>query len=227
MNNKLKDILVRYSVGTLGLTLVAIAVALAIKSDLGTDPISTPPCAVYLVNRSLSIGTYTAIMHFMFIVLQIVLLKKNFKLEYLMQIPAAIVFGALTDGAIWALSWLEASTYAMKMVISIIAVIAAAFGVSMEIMGKAWMLAGEQTVVAIAQVTKWKFSNVKVSFDVFLVAISAILLIFVFKTPFGDGTSVVIREGTIILALFTGWGLKVTDPICHRIFSKLLNKYKD
>jgi uncharacterized membrane protein YczE len=34
----------------------------------------------------------------------------------------------------------------------------------------------------------------------------------------GDGENVVIREGTIILAFFTGLCMKITDPLVDRIF---------
>lgn len=142
-----------------------------------------------------------------------------------MQIPAAIVFGLLTDAAIWAFSWIDASTYLMRMVLCILTVVVTAAGVSLEVFGKAWMLAGEQTTAAIAEVTGLKFRNVKVGFDIFLVVISVIFSVIVFSSPFGQGDNIVIREGTLILALFTGLCMKFTDLAVKKIFGKILQKY--
>ncbi|MGN1210423.1 MAG: cytidylate kinase family protein, partial [Candidatus Cryptobacteroides sp.] len=72
MNAKIKDILVRYSVATFGLALVAIGVALSISSNLGTSPISCPPYVMALWG-GLTVGEYTALMHQIFIILQLIL----------------------------------------------------------------------------------------------------------------------------------------------------------
>ena len=108
MNNlNIKSLIARYATGTFGLILVAIGVALSIKSDLGTAPISCPPYVVSLAGHfrigAFTIGTvgqYTMLMHLIFIVLQILLLRSRFKLEHLMQIPAAIVFRSF-DGCLY------------------------------------------------------------------------------------------------------------------------------
>jgi len=88
------------------------------------------------------------------------------------------------------------------------------------------MLAGEQTTAALSILTKAKFSTVKVAFDVFLVLVSAAFAMVAFGNPLGDGASVVIREGTIILALFTGLCMKLTDPLVEKVFGRLLGHSK-
>ena len=143
----IKSSFARYATGTFGLILVAIGVALSIKSDLGTAPISCPPYVVSLAGHfqigSFTIGTvgqYTMLMHLIFIVLQILLLRSRFKLEHLMQIPAAIVFGLLTDASIWAFSWISAGTYAMQLLLMALSIVITALGISLEVKGNAWML---------------------------------------------------------------------------------------
>ena len=143
----IKSSFARYATGTFGLILVAIGVALSIKSDLGTAPISCPPYVVSLAGHfqigSFTIGTvgqYTMLMHLIFIVLQILLLRSRFRLEHLMQIPAAIVFGLLTDASIWAFSWVSANTYAMQLILMALSIVITALGISLEVKGNAWML---------------------------------------------------------------------------------------
>ncbi len=224
--SKAINLTIRYLVATLGLVLVAVGVALSIKSDLGTAPVSCPPVVLNLWDGKWTVGEYTIMMHLTFIIVQVLLLRRKFRLSYLMQIPAALVFGVLTDLAIWAFGWVEASTYLARAILCILTVIVTALGVSLEVAGGAWMLAGEQTTAAIAQVSGLKFRNVKVGFDVFLVAISAIFSLIVFGNPFGDGSSVVIREGTLVLALFTGLCMKATDPIAEKVFGRILGHRK-
>jgi len=218
-----KDILVRYGVATLGLILVAFGVALSLKSNLGTAPVSCPPAVMNLQWHHLSVGTLTWMMHLVLILSQVAMLGKKFKLEFLMQIPAAFVFGYLCDGAIWALQGLPAGTYPLQMLWCLLTVVITAVGVRLEVIGNAWMLAGEKTAAVISEVTGWKFSNVKIGFDVALVVLSAAFAWFAFGNLFGDGEQVVIREGTLILALCTGLCMKLTDPLVDRIFKPILN----
>ncbi len=220
----ISSILVRYGVATLGLVLVGIGVALSIKSDLGTSPVSCPPYVVNLWNSKLTVGEYTMIMHMIFILAQVLMLGKKFKLRYLMQIPAAIVFGLITDLAIWAFDWIQVSTYAGRMFLCVLTVIVTALGVSLEVLGGAWMLAGEQTTAAISEVTGLAFNRAKIAFDVFLVIISAAFAWIVFKNPLGHDHLYVIREGTLILAIFTGLCMRLTDPLAKAMFGKAIDK---
>lgn len=225
---KIKGIAVRYSIATIGLIFVAIGVALSIKSNLGTAPVSCPPFVVSLWSASFTVGEFTMMMHGIFILLQLILLRKKFKLEYLMQIPAAIVFGFLTDGAIMLFSWINADTFTMRLILSVLTVLVTAIGVSLEVIGNAWMLAGEFMVSAISQVTGIKFRDAKIGFDIFLVAISGIFSYFVFNNFFGDSNNVVIGIGTVILAVFTGLVMRITDPLAQKLFGKIIeNTYKN
>ena len=201
MVNSIKSGAARYGTGTLGLILVAIGVALSIKSDLGTAPISCPPYVVSLAGSfnigSFTIGTvgqYTMLMHLIFILFQLCLLRSKFKLENLMQIPAAVVFGVLTDCAIWAFDWVNAGSYLMQLVLMCLSILVTALGISLEVKGNAWMLAGEMTNAALADVLNVKFRNVKIAFDIFLVVAAAAIAWFAFGNLLGNGSENVIRR---------------------------------
>ncbi|MGN1211793.1 MAG: DUF6198 family protein, partial [Candidatus Cryptobacteroides sp.] len=183
----------------------------------------------------LTVGEYTALMHQIFILLQIILLRKQFKAVHLLQILAAVVFGGLTDLAIWAMSWLTGVGLAGKIILMILSCLVTALGVSIEVRAKAWMLAGEMTVSAISQVSGIKFRNVKIAFDVCLVVIAAVISWSLFGNLLGktDGVTllesllaqadgVVIGIGTLVSALCTGLIMKVTDPLAERLFGKII-----
>lgn len=218
------QLVIRYLVATLGLVLVAFGVALSLKSNLGTAPVSCPPAVLNLRWGAISVGTFTWMMHLVFIAAQMAMRRKVLDANYLLQLLAAFVFGYLCDGCIWLLRNVEVTSYLMQMVFCLATVVITAIGVRLEVIGNAWMLAGEKVVVVFSEVTGIKFSNAKVGVDVFLVAISALFAWIVFGTPFGDGSQVVIREGTLILAIFTGLCMKLTDPLVDKLFKPLLHE---
>ena len=165
------------------------------------------------------------LMHLIFIVLQILLLRSRFKLEHLMQIPAAIVFGLLTDASIWAFSWISAGTYAMQLILMALSIVITALGISLEVKGNAWMLAGEMTDAAIADFMGIKFRNAKIGFDIFLVVAAAAIAWFCFSNVLGNGEENVIREGTVMSALLTGICMKFTDKAADWMIPESVKKY--
>ena len=221
---KIKDILVRYAVATLGLVLVALGVALSLKSNLGTAPASCPPAVLHLRWTALSVGTFTWIMHLVLILGQMALKRKVFEWNYLLQLAAAFVFGYLCDAWIWLIRDVQVPSYAIQLFYSLLTVLVTAVGIRLEVIGNAWILAGDQSVVVLAEVCGRKFSNVKIAFDIFLVILSAGFAFAVFGPPFGDGNAVVIREGTVILALFTGACMELTDPLVDKLFKPVLHE---
>ena len=67
-----------------GLVIMALGVACSIQADLGTSPVSSLPYVLSLLTP-LSVGTATIAMHVVLILLQILLLRRNFAPIQLMQ----------------------------------------------------------------------------------------------------------------------------------------------
>jgi uncharacterized membrane protein YczE len=217
-------IAVRWTVATLGLVLVAFGVALSLKSNLGTAPVSCPPAVLNLRWGAISFGTFTWMMHLLFIAAQMVMRRKVLDVHYLLQLAAAFVFGYLCDACIWLLKDLEITAYFWKIILILVSVVLTAVGIHLEVISKAWILAGDKVVDVFSEVTGIKFSNAKIGEDVLLVALSAAFAWICFGSPWGDGDQIVIREGTLILALLTGLCMKFTDPLVDRICKPLLHE---
>ena len=220
----LRDISIRYGISTLGLVVVALGVAISIKSNLGIAPPSCPPTILNLRWTGISVGTFTWIEHLVFIAIQALILRKNFKLRYLMQIPAAFVFGYMCDAAIWLFDAIAspATNYAVQMLLCLLGVILAAIGIQIEVVGRGWILAGDQIVAVLADVLHKPFGTMKVIFDVAMVVFTAVFSWFAFGLLTGNGTTVVIREGTLILALLTGICMHFTDRYVEKVFGPLV-----
>ena len=218
------NIVARYLVATLGLVLVALGVALSLKSNLGTAPVSCPPAVLNLKWTAISFGTFTWMMHLLFIALQMAMRRKVLDIHYLLQLLAAFVFGYLCDACIWILNDVEITSYLMKIVLILMSILLTAIGIRLEVIGKAWILAGDKVVDVFSEVTGIKFSNAKIGEDIILVALSAAFAWICFGSPWGHGDQIVIREGTLILAALTGLCMKLTDPLVDRLFKPLLHE---
>ena len=230
MNMKAKDILSRYAVATVGLVFVAFGVALSIISNLGTAPLSCPSYVLNLEWPVLSVGTFTVLVNMVYMLIQIALLRKDFKAKHLMQILASAVFGYLIDGCLWALSWLHPAGFAARVGLTLLAAAVTAFGVSVEVAADAWMLSAEMTVAAFAKVLRKPFGPVKVVMDSLTVVIAAVLAWCFFRNPFGAGAwtgvgdvlmarteGIVIGLGTLLLAVLPGALMRLTDPLVARL----------
>lgn len=194
----------------LGLTIMAFGVAFSIKAALGTSPISSVPYVTSTIS-GLSVGTTTIIMNFMFVLIQIAILRKKYDWFQLLQFPAAIVFGTMIDVAEYLLKPISFSNYFEQWLLCVFGIFLVALGVSVEVMANLVTTAGEGIVLAICQVAPVKFSNMKVAFDVTLVCIS-IALSFIFLGHL-DG----VREGTIAAAVFVGLITKQTNKLMKKV----------
>jgi len=163
-------------------------------------------------------------MHLVFIATQALILGKRFQLRFLMQIPAAFVFGYMCDAAIWLFDAISnpATNYAVQVLLSLASVVLTAIGIKLEVVGNGWILAGDKIVAVLAEVLRKPFSTMKIIVDVALVVITAAFAWFSFGLLTGNGTTVVIREGTLILALLTGICMRFTDRYIERIFGPLV-----
>lgn len=197
MNQNGKKLAERYLLLYAGLVIMAFGVAFSIKAGLGTSPISSVPYVVSLF-APLTVGTATICMHCVFILLQILILRKKYQLVQLLQLPVAVLFGYMTDFAVWALQGIGPQNYFQQWIFCAIGILLVGIGVSFEVTAGVVTLAGEGLVLAICQAAPVKFGNMKVLFDVSLVGIACILS-FVFVGGLHG-----VREGTVAAAVCVG-----------------------
>mgnify|MGYP003290449876 FL=1 len=125
--NKLK----RYLLFLIGLFINALGVSLVTKASLGTSPISSIPYVLSL-KFSPTLGNFTIIFSILLILLQILILRKNFKIENILQIPVSIAFGYFIDLTMYLFFWVNPGNYAMKLAALLAGCIVLGFGVYLE-----------------------------------------------------------------------------------------------
>lgn len=177
---------------------MGLGVALSVAADLGTSPISSLPFVLSVVTP-LSMGTITFIMNMVFVLLQILILKKDFKKWYVLQIPGLFLFSAFIDLNNYLLSGAFMDAYWQQFLIMLAGCVVLAFGIFLLIKADFVMMPGDFLVRIISKVTKKNFGHVKIGFDCIIVAAAAIV-------SFASLQSIVgIREGSLVAAVLVGF----------------------
>lgn len=188
----------RYIVFLIGLFINSLGVSLVTKADLGTSPISSVPYVLSL-NFPFTLGQFTIAFSLLLILIQLLILRRNFKMEHLLQIPISILFGYFIDLTMMLLFFVNPKSYISSVAYLLIGCLVLGFGVYTEVLANVAMLPGESFVRAVSSTWKTEFGSTKVAFDVSLTVIAAALsLIFSHRL---NG----VREGTVIAALLVGF----------------------
>lgn len=188
----------RYTIFLIGLFINSLGVSLITKADLGTSPISSIPYVLSL-NFPFTLGQFTIAFSLLLILIQLVILRRNFKAEHLLQIPISILFGYFIDLTMMMLFFVNPHTYISSIIYLLIGCLILGFGVYTEVLANVAMLPGESFVRAVSFTWNTEFGTTKVVFDVSLTVTAAVLsLIFSHRL---DG----VREGTVIAALLVGF----------------------
>lgn len=177
---------------------MGLGVALSVAADLGTSPISSLPFVLSVVTP-LSMGAITFIMNMVFVLLQILILKKDFKKWYVLQIPGLFLFSAFIDLNNYLLSGAFPDAYWQQFLIMLAGCVVLAFGIFLLIKADFVMMPGDFLVRIISKVTKKNFGHVKIGFDCIIVAAAAIVSFASLQCIVG------IREGSLVAAVLVGF----------------------
>ena len=195
--HSIKIALSRYGWFTAGVLLNAFGVALITKAALGTSPISSLPYVLSL-RFPVTLGQFTFLMNMLFILAQVLLLRKDFRPVQLLQVAVNVVFSLFIDVSMGLLSWMEVGVLPMRLLALAVCCAVLGFGISVEVAPRVLMVPGEGIVQAIAVVTGRQFGNVKTAFDATLVSTALLLSLLFFHQLQG------LEIGTIFSALAVG-----------------------
>lgn len=214
-----KEVFKRYMVFILGLFFAGIGVAFTKHGDLGVSPISSVANVMSIKFPVMTLGNWLIVWNCVLIVAQILILRRDFKLYQLFQIPLSFLFGWFTDFGMWMASFIPVPNYLVKLIMLLIGIVVLSFGISLSVIADVIMNSGEALVKAISDTIHKEFGDVKVAFDVACVIVAVVLSVLFFQ-----GRIVGTREGTILSALLTGFVVKhITKHIrgiCLLFFSQ-------
>ncbi|MDY3118412.1 MAG: DUF6198 family protein [Peptoniphilus sp.] len=181
-----------------GLIINAFGIAFITKGDLGTSQISSIPYVLSLEFSAISFGGMTFLINMLFILLQALLLGREFQPFQLLQIVANVLFSGCIDVGMAALFWLHPMGFLQRILCVVVGCIILALGICVEVAPDVVTVPGEGIVKVIAHVSNKEFGKVKGAFDVTLIATASALSLIFFHTLRGVGV------GTVVSACLVG-----------------------
>ena len=200
-----KDHLIRrYLIFLAGLTVCSLGVAITTKAALGTSPVAAIPYSISLAFPSFTFGQWLIAFSLVQIAVQIVLLRRKcIPSELLIQAILSFAYGYLTDFSVALVSTVQLPTYFHEFAFLIGGCFVLALGVYLELVGDVAMLPGDAFNRAVAYVLHQQYDKVKITVDVSMTAISAVLCLVTMGKLNG------VREGTIVAAFLVGYIIRV------------------
>jgi uncharacterized membrane protein YczE len=207
-NNMRKSTLPQWGIRVLfyciALFFMALGVAFSANSDLGISPVNSLP---YVISDILKMqpGTCVTAVFCFYILVQIILLRREFNPVNLFQIVFSTIFGYFVNFTKWMVGdFLLPGGYAGRLILQCIGIIFVAFGVLLYLDVDIVPMPMEGMTMAIAEKVGKPFPTVKTFVDCTVVALGVLLtVVCLHLIPFVDA-GVRIREGTILAALVTG-----------------------
>ena len=186
----------------LGLFIMAIGVVFSVKSALGVSPVTCLANVVHQIS-AVDMGVCTTLTYCFYILVEVVILRRDFKPAMLLQIVASTIFGTLVSLATKLFTFLPApEMYIMRLVYLICSIPIVALGVMLYLTPQILPTPGEGLSIAISKKTGKSVANCKMITDCCLVVLSVIVSLIFF------GKLVGVREGTVISALTVGFVMK-------------------
>lgn len=193
----MKNYVYRYLWCLTGVYFIAFGIVFVTKAALGTSPISGVPYVISLA-LPLSFGEWTFLLNFFFVILQVLILKKDFQAMQVLQVGVNLIFSGLIDFNVFVLQALNPESLWARGISLLIGCTILAFGIVLEVAPNVLVIPAEGLVKTICVRTKKPFGKVKILFDCSLI-LTAIVLSFLF---FGEIRGLGI--GTIISGLLVG-----------------------
>lgn len=203
----------RVALMLMGIAVMALGIDIVVKANLGNSPISAFPYVMSHVVPQVSFGSLMLLWQCFLVLLQIVILRREFRPVDLLQIPISVFFGVCIDAFMVLIAPLNLPNYACAWVCLLVGMAILALGVTMTVISATVMNCGEAVVQAVVRKTGVKFGTMKVVFDV-CCAVSATLLALICL-----GHLEGVREGTVVCAVCTGLLVNAFMALYNRFVS--------
>ena len=136
-----RRLVIRYLWALVGICINSLGIALITKAALGTSPISSLHY-VLSFRFPLSLGQFTFVMNLLFILLQILLLRRNFPPIQLLQLVVNIIFSACIDWGMALLAWFQPTSLVGELLSLLLGCAVLALGISIEVAPGVLMVPG-------------------------------------------------------------------------------------
>lgn len=198
----------------LGLFCLALGVALSVNSNLGVSPVNSLPYVVSRISGA-SLSMCVIIVYCSYILLQVLILRREFRPVNLLQIVFSTIFGYFVNFTKWLLGDFALPTYAGRLVMLALSIVIIAVGVLLYVEVELVPMPMEGLSLTLAGKLNVPFHNMKIIVDCVVVGAGVVLSLVCLHRL--DG----IREGTVITALVVGKAMallkKPLSPLIRRL----------
>ena len=200
---------------------MALGVAFSANSDLGISPVNSLPYVISDIVK-MQPGTCVTIVFCFYILVQVILLRKEFNPINLTQIIFSTIFGYFVNFTKWMVGdFLLPGGYIGRLGMQCIGIVLVAFGVFLYLDVELVPMPMEGMTMAIAKKVGKPFPQVKTVVDCTVVLLGVILtVVCLHLIPFRD-PGVRIREGTILAALVTGKVIEIIRKPLSPVVKKI------
>ena len=209
-------LVVRYLYTIIGIFFVGLGIAIAKQGDLGISPVSSVANVISIQFPVLTIGTWVMLWNCVMLVIQILILRKDFKIIQLLQFPLSFLLGWFTDLNLLWVKHIPADYYVVQILFVICSSLVLATGIIFMLVSNTVMNVGDALVNVISLKLNKNYGTVKIVFDVTIVTLSVILSFLFFGKLMGT------REGTIITACLTGTNVKILSKFIKKPLTKII-----
>ncbi len=226
---KVLQFLLKLFIYLIGLTVIALGINVSKLSALGIAPVSSTPGVLAKQFPEFSLGNMVIIVYVILVILQIIVLRKQFKWKNILGIPVALIFGLIVDfvgtapykmklGVIdlgikhefngLLINFPHPANLIMQFVYLLASIAIIGIGVFIYLRPNLVPMPAEGLAGAISTVSGKAFGNCKTLVDVGLILIATVLQIIFFgfgSLWIGKG---VVGIGTILAAVCVGQVVK-------------------
>lgn len=194
------------------LFVMTLGVALCVRSDLGSSVISTIPYVMTLAGDAgrvprMTIGEYTYLMNFIFVVIQMVVMGRRFEPVQLFQLVIGFFFGFLLDVNMMLTDAIDCSGLQAQVVTQLAGCTVLGVGIAFELRCGSVTMPGEGITVAFSRRLNTPFPGTKIVIDTTLVVIAVVLG----YCYFGEWLWSVTGPGTLFAMVYVGLVVKVVS----------------
>jgi len=181
----------------LGNFVLAFGVAMAVKADLGITPVNS---IAFVLSKVLFLdhGLMTGAIYACYVLIQLAILRSEFRINNLLQAGAALMFGWFVFLCNHILAFQVPEFYPVRLLFLLAGVSIIGLGIMLYLRANILPQPAEGLILAIQKKTGWKLHNIKVVFDSSVVVIAAVISFIIIKRIVG------IREGTLISMIGIG-----------------------
>lgn len=200
-----------------GLYCMAIGVVFSATSDLGVSPVGSLANVLYQIGLAeqlpayVNLGNCTTAVYCLYILAEILILRRQFRPKMLLQLAASFLFGQMVNLATAMMAFLPSpGNYGVQLLYLLCSIPMVAVGVMLYLAPNILPTPGEGMSLAISKKTGLSIGASKTIFDCSLVVISASVSLIYFHRLVG------VREGTVICALLVGFVMKQLQKVCQK-----------